>query len=50
MWWGNVRERDNLKDPSMDWRVVIRWIFRKWNEGAWTGSMWLKTGTGGGHL
>jgi hypothetical protein len=27
-WWGNLRERDHLKDPSIDGR--IRWIFRKW--------------------
>jgi hypothetical protein len=27
-----------------------RWIFRKWDVGVWTGSSWLRIGTGGGHL
>ena len=28
----------------------LRWIFRKWDVGVWTGSSWLRIGTGGGHL
>jgi hypothetical protein len=28
----------------------LRWIFRKWNVEAWTGSVWLRIGTGGGQL
>jgi len=31
-------------------RIILRWIFRKWDVGVWTGSAWLKIGTGGGHL
>jgi len=31
-------------------RIILRWIFRKWDVGAWTRSSWLSTGTGGGHL
>jgi hypothetical protein len=27
-----------------------RWIFRKWDVGIWTGSSWLRIGTGGGHV
>jgi len=29
-----------LEDPGVDVRI-IRWIFRKWDVGAWTGSIWL---------
>jgi hypothetical protein len=47
-WWGNLREKDNLEDPSVDGRV--RWIFRKWDVGPWTGSIWVRIGTGGVHL
>jgi len=25
-------------------------FFRKWDVGVWTGSSWLRRGTGGGHL
>jgi len=49
-WWGNQRERDHLEDPDVDERIILRWIFRKWDVGAWTRSIWLKTGTGGGRL
>ena len=49
-WWGNLRERDHWGDPGADGRIILRWIFRKWDVSAWTGSIWLRTGTGGGHL
>jgi len=32
-WQGNLRERDHLGDPSVDRRIILRWIFRKWNLG-----------------
>jgi len=30
-------------------RIILRWIFRKW-DGVWNGSSWLRIGTGGGKL
>jgi hypothetical protein len=48
--WGNVRERDHLEDPGVDGMIILRWIFRKWDLGIWTGSSWLRIGTGDGHL
>jgi len=30
-WWGNLRERDHLGDPDLDGKIILRWIFRKWN-------------------
>jgi hypothetical protein len=32
------------------WENNIEMGFRKWDVGVWTGSMWLRIGTGGGHL
>jgi len=49
-WWGNLRERDHLKDSGVDGRLIVRWIFRNRDVGVWTGSSWLRIGTGGGHL
>ena len=49
-WWGNLRERDHFEDAGLDERIILRWIFRKWNVGLWTGLIWLRIGTGGGHL
>ena len=30
VWWGNLRERDHLEDPSVDGRIKLRLILRKW--------------------
>ena len=45
-----LRERDHLGDPDVDGRTILRWIFRKWEVGVWTGWSCLRVGTGGGHL
>jgi hypothetical protein len=45
-----VRERGHLENAGADGRVILRWIFRKWYVGAWTGSSWLRIGIGGGKL
>ena len=39
-----------LGDPDLDGRIILRWIFRKWEEVVGTGWSWLRIGTGGGHL
>jgi hypothetical protein len=43
-WWGNLRERDNWGDPGVDGRIILRWIFKKWDVGVWTGLSWLRIG------
>jgi hypothetical protein len=49
-WWENLRVRCHFEDPGVDGRVILRWIFRKRDVRVWTGSSWLRIGTGGGHL
>jgi len=39
-----------LGSPGVDGRIMLRWFFRKWGMGVWTGSSWHRIGTGGGHL
>jgi hypothetical protein len=36
-----------LEDSGVDERIILKWIFTKWDVGAWTGLIWLKIGTGG---
>jgi hypothetical protein len=28
-WWENLRERGHWGDPDVDGRIILRWIFRK---------------------
>jgi hypothetical protein len=32
-WWGNLRERDDLEDLGVDWKIILKLIFKKWDEG-----------------
>jgi len=32
-WWGNLGERRHLGDPGVYGRIILKWIFRKWNGG-----------------
>ena len=47
---GNMKERDHLGGPSINGRIILRWIFRRWVVEIWAGSGWLRIGTVGGHL
>jgi hypothetical protein len=29
--WGEVTERDHLEDLGVDGRIILRWIFSKWD-------------------
>jgi len=31
-WWENLRERGHWGDPELDGRIILKWIFGKWDE------------------
>jgi len=43
-------KEDHWGDPDADGRIILRWIFRKWEGVVGIGWSWLMIGTGGGHL
>jgi hypothetical protein len=49
-WWGDLRRRDHLKDMGIDGRMILKWIFKKWDGEAWTRLLWLRIVIGGGRL
>ena len=43
---GKPEGRNHFEDQDVDGRIMLKWIFEKWDGGTWTGSMWLRIGTG----
>jgi hypothetical protein len=46
---GKPDEKRQLGRLKRRWEDNIK-VDLQWDVGAWTGSIWLRTGTGGGHL
>jgi hypothetical protein len=37
-WWGDLREGNHLGHPGVDEKIILKWIFKKWD-----GAMdWIK--------
>jgi len=41
---GNTEHRTRIHGIA-----ILKWIFSKWDVEVWTGSSWLRIGTGGGN-
>jgi len=47
---GKLEGMRPLEKPRLRWGIILRWIFRKWDVGVWTGPNWLRIETVGAHL
>ena len=47
---GKPERKRRSEDSVLGGMITLRWIFRKWDVGLWTGLRWHRIGTGGGQL
>jgi hypothetical protein len=47
---GRLEGKNHLEDPGVDGRIILKWIFRKWEGEALDWLDLARRGTGGGHL
>jgi hypothetical protein len=43
---GKPEGKRRLEDPVVDGRIILGWMFRKWDVGVWIGLGWLRIETG----
>jgi hypothetical protein len=48
--WGDLRERGNLEELSIDWKIILKSAYKEWDGEVWTGFIWLRIGAVGGLL
>jgi hypothetical protein len=47
-WWEIQKESDHWEDQDVGGRTVLKWILERLDGMVWTGSIWVRIGTGGG--
>jgi hypothetical protein len=45
-----LKKRDHLEDLSIEQRIILEWILKKWDEMAWTSLICLSVGESGWSL
>jgi hypothetical protein len=46
---GNLEERDHSEDLSIDGKVILEWVLKKYSGRGWLGLVWLRPYTSSGH-
>jgi hypothetical protein len=49
-WWGEPERKRVLERPKLGWKDNIKMERQEVGCGVWTGSSWVRIGTGGGYL
>jgi hypothetical protein len=49
-WWGNLREKEQLKDQSLYERIILKLMLKKSDGTAWTVLLWPRIAASGGPL
>jgi hypothetical protein len=49
-WWGSLRKGYHWGDPDVNGRIILKWIFRKWEGVVGTGWCGLMIGKVGGYF
>jgi hypothetical protein len=49
VWSEYANGRDYSEDLSIDERIILKWILGKYGGKLWTGCVWFRIGTSGGH-
>jgi len=46
VWYGNLRQRDHFEDLGVDGKIILKWVFTKYN--GERRLIWLRKAAGGG--
>jgi hypothetical protein len=49
-WWADLSEGGHLLDLDVNGKIILKLIFKNWNEKTWSRLIWLRIETGVGRF